>query len=311
MVEMFIKIVKVWGVLGNKLVKWLTEEKALIYKSIKIFIVSAGLFLAGNTLGLVIGLAVIYLPRICTFLIFSCLIIPPVLFLLSLVVSRINIEALILAFILSVILGLIEFGIGMFSGLITMNLPNTLRTIIFPNNVQFPLSRIGGITVDSDSNIYLALSHYSRIQKYNSKGEFIRGWFVNTSGVFGIWAHNSYIHAILARTHKHAVFDLDGSAIEYIDVTDINEELSLWEKAEKNVGKDPYGNMYLVEYSKWSQIVMKINPNGEKSLVIRNPFYFRLVYDPQPSWYLMMIGLFMSVIFGMLLKYRIGSLLRK
>jgi hypothetical protein len=84
MVEMFLKIVKIWGVLGNKLVKWLTEEKALIYKSIKTFIVLAGLFLVCNTLGLVIGIAVIYFPHICTFLILTCLIVPPVLFLLSL-----------------------------------------------------------------------------------------------------------------------------------------------------------------------------------------------------------------------------------
>jgi hypothetical protein len=306
MVEMFLKIARFWGILGNKIVKWLTQEQVLVYRSIKALVVLAGLFLVCNALGLIIGIAVIYFPYICTWLILACLIIPPVLFLLSLVFSKISIEALMLAFILSVLLGLVEFGVGMFGGLISMNLPKGMRTIIFPTNVKFPLGRIGGITINSDSNIYLAISNYSRIQKYNSKGEFVKGWFVNTSGVFGIWVHNGYIHAILARTHKHMVFDLNGKAIEDINITDKQEEHSLWEKAERSVCKDPYGNMYLVGHSKWSPIVMKINPNGEKSVVIRNPFYFRLVRDPQPSWYLMIIGLLMSVVFGMLLKYKMG-----
>jgi hypothetical protein len=223
----------------------------------------------------------------------------------SLVVSRISIEALILAFILSVLLGLIEFGVGMFGGLITMNLPKDIRTIIFPTNVIFPLSCIRGIAIDRDSNIYLAISSYGRIQKYNSRGEFVKGWFVKTSGVFDIWVNNDYIHAILARTHKHMVFDLDGKIIEDINITDKKEERSLWEKAERSVDKDPYGNIYLVEHSKWSPKVLKVNPNGVKSVVIRNPFYFHLVRDPTPSWYLMIIGLLMSVIFGMLLKYKV------
>ena len=303
MLKTFLNIARIWGNWGDKLIKWFKEEKNPVYKLIKIIIILAGLYLTGNTLGLANGLVFIYFPKIYTFLIFTCLTAPPILILLSLIISKIKIEVLIFAFIISVLLCLFEVGAGIFN---VWSLPKNLRTIIFPNDAQFPLRGIDEIpiAVDNDGNIYSAITHYSRIQKYNKNGEFIKGWFVDTSGVFNIWVGDDRLHAILSRTHKHVVFDLNGKMIENINITDFNEESSLWEKAGKSVKKDLDGNIYLVENS---DNILKITPAGEKSVIIKNPFYLYLIKEPLPAFFLFIIGALMSFISGAIIKFKLNA----
>ena len=51
----------------------------------------------------------------------------------------------------------------------------------YSSNKELSLNRIEGIIVN-DSYIYVGLGEFSRVQQYNLKGTFIKGWNTNTYG---------------------------------------------------------------------------------------------------------------------------------
>ena len=306
MSEKMLNTKKLWDKYVGTFVKWVLEEKSFIYRLPKMLIALALLFVVANTLGLMVGLGTMYLPLISTFLILACLIVPPILLLSVVVIPKISSKILLIALTLSVLLCLIMFGTGMFSGLVAMDLSEPARKSLFPNNTRFPLGNLGGIAVDSDYSVYLAVQGYSRIQKYNNEGEFLNGWFVKTGGgVFDMWIeNNNTIHVVTARPNNHDVFNSNGILLERTKIASNDEYRSLLKKAGGKIGEDADGNAYLAEPSSWSPKVIKINPSGEKTIAIKDPFYFHLVRAPWPSWHLMIIGVLMSVILAAIIKFR-------
>lgn len=304
MSEKVLAVAETWGKYGGSFVKWVLEEKRFIYKLPKMLIALGLLFIAANTLGLTVGLGIIHLPLISTILIATCLIISPTLLLWAVVMPRVSAKILVTALALSVLLCVIVFGAGVFSGLVAMNLPEPVRKTLFPNNTPFPLGDLRGIAVDSDCSIYLGVQGYSRIQKYSSQGQFLNGWFVKTGGgVFDIWVEdNSTIHVVSARPNNHDVFDSNGILLERMKITSNDEYRSLLMKTRGKIGEDTRGNTYLAEPSIWSPKVIKISPDGQKTVLIKDPFYFHLVRAPWPSWGILLIGMVMSISLGFLVR---------
>lgn len=63
--------------------------------------------------------------------------------------------------------------IGFFSGLLSSL--GVLKWM--PENIEFPLAHIGDIDVNEDGKLLVLSRFYGRIQMYDQKGNFIRGWF--------------------------------------------------------------------------------------------------------------------------------------
>jgi hypothetical protein len=81
--------------------------------------------------------------------------------------------------------------------------------------IEFPLGDPRDVAVDSRGRIYVADSVHSRVQRYSPEGEFQRGWFVPTSGVFALrtTAANEVMVAT-ARANKLLTYTGDGDLLD-------------------------------------------------------------------------------------------------
>ena len=164
MSEKRFSFIRFWEKYVGTFVKWALEEKRLVYRYPKMLIILALLIIVVNALGLVVGLGIIYVPRIVTLIILTCLIVPPILLLSTVVITpKLITRFLEIALTLSVLFCLIIFGAGIFSLSVTRSLPAAERKSLFPNNTQFPLGELRDIAVDNNGSIYLAIQGYSRI----------------------------------------------------------------------------------------------------------------------------------------------------
>ena len=291
-------------------VGWVDDEKVPIYRLAKGLLALLPLLACAKALGLLVGLATIYCPRTCTYLVLTCVIAPPILLVVAVAISRLSTELLSAAVLLSALLCVIILGIWAFSGIWW---PQAVRTRLFPKGVEFPLGRVEGIAVDGDGFMYLALRGYSRIQKYNSKGEFVSGWFVSTwGGHFDIWADDeASIHVSHGQGESHEVFDRNGTLIGRSKVKSGEDYEALSGMARGQLQVDANGNIYQVEPSGLSPKVTRITPDGKKTTIIEEPCYFHLVRQSGPSWWLMMVGVLMCGLSGGLLALKKSRFLKE
>ena len=152
------------------------------------------------------------------------------------------------------------------------------------------LSNAEGIAVDNKSNIYVGCKTYSRIQVYDENGKFLKGWFaplskgrrrievVGNGDVFlklsgRMWAYDPNGNLLFEKEYSQSKFD---------------EEYGF----SKNISaKDFQGNEYVIKYPILDPRVVKIAPSGEETVVIRDPFGFRITRQPFPGFLLFVVTL--------------------
>ncbi len=283
---------------------WASKEKRPEIRLVKSLILCMGLLVACSVLALVVGLASIRFPRICSFLILACVISLPILLILAVVMPRKSTGLLRDGLVLSFMLGAFVVGSFAFVGL---PWPRAIGARLFSNSFQCPLGGLRGIAVDRDGSIYLALTAYSRIQKYSSEGQFMHGWYVGTRGLrFGIWAeddHEDTIHVLLG-ARAQDVYDSDGIFLERRTFASPEERRVASERALGTVVANAGGTIYQIESSAWSPKVSRITPDAKKTTVIRDSFHHHLVRAPRPAFDLMFVALLMGTLHGGLLALK-------
>lgn len=82
-------------------------------------------------------------------------------------------------------------------------------------NDELPLGEVSSTKLDENGNIYLSLEFYGYIQKYSSKGEFIKNWRVESAsgGAFVINCIEDKIVIYTARGKTAETYDLEGKLI--------------------------------------------------------------------------------------------------
>jgi hypothetical protein len=172
---------------------------------------------------------------------------------------------------------------------------------VISGNIEYPLGEIYAIAIDNQDNIYCALTFYSRIQKYNWQGKFIRGWHVDADGgVFRIKVEDDkYVHIGTARNDIHYIFNTDGVLLKkdiegkfFADITN---------KCESQC-RDVNGNIYKIEKHILFPNVSKTTPTGYKINLITTPLYLWFIMGPFPAWYICIIGIIMTGITGAFIK---------
>jgi len=79
---------------------------------------------------------------------------------------------------------------------------------------ELPFGDLDDVAVDSKGRIYVADGFHSRVQRYSPDGEFERGWYVPTSGVFALrTAANDEVHVATARANKLLKYNSDGDLL--------------------------------------------------------------------------------------------------
>jgi len=321
MLEKLLSLPNRFGNLAESLKKWYENTPDNRTRIIKSAIMICGIIVLIETLSAATGLIMLYLPRLTSSIIVACLFIPlvvilatPCLLLLErkckvgVKIKRFNANIWTISMFLSLLLFGINFGIGWFGGKGLTKIPFMIRRLFHTTKTQFPFGGLGGIAVDNENRIYLALHAYERIQVYNCNGEFIHGWFVDAdSGIFDIWLEDNTLHVVTARKRKHDVFDYTGNLLR-TNIVDSNKEYdTLIKRAAGTKAEDDDGNMYLIESPEWFPKVVKFAPSGEESIIVKDPLHFWLLQKAQPVWTVSFVGMFMCVVLWIIVKLKVNS----
>lgn len=291
--------------LADKLKNWYNSLDSLLLAFLVLAIVICLLIFVATILFTIFGLIMLYLPRLCTLLIITCISVPLGVLVIGLSLKRISAGLWFMGTALSILSLIISVGLGFFDG--QNFLPKSVCARIFSNQTQFPIGDPRGLAVDNEGRIYIAIHSYSRVQVYSNEGEFITGWFIEAGGgSFYIWLEdNNHLHVVTSRTDRHDVFNLSGILLKSPKVTSNEENRLLFIKAGGISEQDIFGNNYAIESPEWFPKVRKVTVNGEESVVIKDPYYFWLAKAPQPILIVGLIGLIMTVIFVKIIKKKV------
>jgi hypothetical protein len=165
-----------------------------------------------------------------------------------------------------------------------------------PQSFEFPLSTVEGIDIDKDGNLFVACAFYSRIQMYNPKGDFVRGWFLDDTGggAMKIKVNNENdIEVAIFKGRKIDIFDETGELLKSSQYD--RSDLSFWDSFEqkgKNIFDDKTRQKYSVESFAFTRITQK-SPNGVKNIG-RNAFYLFPAQGPFQGWLTAITGMILA-----------------
>jgi len=292
----------------------LLGDKGLAGRIIQCVIAIFGLGLFCVILPSVLGFTILNFPRFFNFLTLTFFTISTITLILSLILfligdivpKRIGDEALAASFLFSILFTIVVASLWWFGS--TSLLSESTRSRFFPPKVQFPLGNLNGVAVDKKGDIYLGVRGYSRIQRYNSEGVFLKGWFINTGGgLFDIWIDDkNNLNVRVVRPDDHLIFNADGQLLKTTKIVSPEEDEYLAQQASGLRAKDAFGNIYAIENPKWSPKVVKINSIGKESILIKDPVHFYLFRYPQPLLSVGIISLIMSAIIGIIIKFKVS-----
>jgi hypothetical protein len=170
-------------------------------------------------------------------------------------------------------------GIGMFGGMGITKIPMITRAKL--NDHVFPLENIRAIAISDDGRIYLSDMKYGRIHVYDNSGRCLYGWFVDAIGIYDIWYENGYIHCYEPKEDCYVIYSLDGKMISRKEVKSFDENIALTKKASNLEAINNVGNKFYVEAPDFEPKVIKINHEGQKEVVIKNPSYLNFCSKPE------------------------------
>ena len=161
-------------------------------------------------------------------------------------------------------------------------------------NIEFPLADIDGIDVNQDGNLFVASRFYSRIQVYNPKGDFVRGWFFYApAGEIHIKINvENQIEVAALSFDKIDIFDEDGKLLK----TNKYEDMYSWYtpgNKDKHLLNESTGLQYDIEGLVFPRII-QTGPDGEKKIG-RNAFYLFPFQGPFQAIVTAFIGGFIIV----------------
>jgi hypothetical protein len=143
-----------------------------------------------------------------------------------------------------------------------------------PGNIELPLAGIDGIDVNREGNLFVASSIYCRIQVYNPKGDFVRGWSLNNTGaILKIRINDkNKVEVAALRGHKMDVFDENGKLIKTRKFDEDDRDFfDSFEQKGKHLFDKPRMCHYDVEGWVFPKII-QTGPDGKKKIG-KNAFY--------------------------------------
>ncbi len=142
--------------------------------------------------------------------------------------------------------------------------------------IRFPLGEVSSMTTDARGCIWVYSTDLSRLQIFDQKGDFLRGWFVSSASPNPLTSEmyvdpNGHIHLILI-SDDHYIFDAAGNLLNH------SKEEGLWKKFDNKDSSyaqytDDKGNTYIKRGGIICPRIVKINPTGEETIVVSEAFY--------------------------------------
>lgn len=163
------------------------------------------------------------------------------------------------------------------------------------NHNQVPIDAYEGIVVDSKCNIFIGIPHYGRIQKYDSKGKFIKGWPSRTfqGSLRMAITSDDNLEVTGPRGDAKITFDNDGDIIKKIDDTECTF-FEAMKRKNNNVFFSNDGTIY--------KIVRECIPYVEKSgnerrkIMLESSLFCKILSYTRCSPWIVLIAIFFFLI---------------
>ena len=165
------------------------------------------------------------------------------------------------------------------------------NVVKFPDGFELPLGDLQGIAVDSDGNIYCGVQYYSRVQVYDSEGNYIRGTFIDSAGgAFRIRINpDDQLEVATARNDKLYRFGKGGTLLT--ELSDVGYYFQEFGKSSETQYHDVRQNAtYQIRWSFLGAYVVKKSASGERKVIVKTPFHKWLFQGPSPAWFFWMIA---------------------
>ncbi|MGV6862644.1 MAG: hypothetical protein ACWA41_12805 [Putridiphycobacter sp.] len=185
-------------------------------------------------------------------------------------------------FLLSIFIGLTGGVISFFSDTIT-------------TEIELPFGTPAGIAV-TENNIFLNLSDYSRIQKYDKQGNFVKSWITdNTKGATYLRLNEkNNLELFVVRNRLLLEYDENGEILS--SKSNFFEENFV--KNEKSFLDKKFHVRYWVEGTFFPKLIS--NDNGEYRVLKRSGFLLFVFAFPFPS----VIFIFSGLLFFFFRSYK-------
>jgi hypothetical protein len=163
------------------------------------------------------------------------------------------------------------------------------------SKVEFPLEALKGIAVDNHGQIYCGVHHYSRLQVYDEKGRFVRGWFcpISYKGTYNIETDEDdrvRIALFSQGVYTEYLYDPNSLLISEKDIesSEYDKEFGVFGDF---TARDDMGNEYILKNPVIYPRVIKIDTYGNKSVLISNSFDQWITIYPFPGFVCFAISL--------------------
>jgi hypothetical protein len=156
---------------------------------------------------------------------------------------------------------------------------------------ELPLGHPASIAVDADGNIYCGLQFYGRVQKYDSRGQFIKGWFISASGGRFRLRVNEANQLEVATTRKATLFrfDTNGELLEQRGSPGIYTAFN----SDTDRSAEHNDALFTIVNPLMFPAIIRTSRDGIRSeVVVRQSLFYWILMGPFPAWLFLTIGVF-------------------
>ena len=156
-------------------------------------------------------------------------------------------------------------------GLICHPISGWLNVTMPSSAIRFPLSSLEAVAVDEMGNIYCLSRFYNRLQVFNNKGQFLKGWFVDLmGGEYKIRSEVADKISIFSKNNRtEMVYSIDGLLLSKLKFE--QEEFKQLYPRRNSPLIDGSGNSYEIESPFfWIKVVRASNKGGQ-SVAVKDP----------------------------------------
>ncbi len=200
-------------------------------------------------------------------------------------------------------LGVLMFCVTMFCMLLTLCcniVGGGLGIQAISSSIEFPLGSKELLSVDKEGHICYHSKHYMRLEIYDRNGDFVRGWFVPSGYTARIDPSGDFIRAIDV-WDDNIIYDFSGKILKKYNEKGSSDILTTWSR---ETPKDGEGNTYILAKREWRTKIARVDPNGNLTVVVREPNHLCLIRIPFPVFAYMYASAILLFLSEVVLKKR-------
>lgn len=150
-------------------------------------------------------------------------------------------------------------------------------------SIVLPLGDVQDVAVSATGDVFFALTHAGRVQRYTSLGKFVSSFGVNSAGgLFCIDVVDQTLQVHVARRSATDAYDLNGRLLRENSTADAGIQYSPC-KGDANVAGLT---------SNWRSMQVRF-ADGRPSLMIEHRTWHLFALHPFQSWLIFAVGLFL------------------